>query len=65
MIVVRVTRYGEWSADYIVPTDDVDTASEIAFQNAKRTFSCVMPDTKEQMDDDVKIISVDAALVVI
>lgn len=63
MVVVRVTMYDRWSADYIIPTNDEDVALEIAFQNAKRTFSCTMPDTKEQMGDGIEIISTDAKLV--
>lgn len=63
MIVVRVTRYDKWSADYIVPTTDIDIAKEVAFQNATRTFSCVMPATKEMMESDIEIISADADFV--
>lgn len=63
--VVRVSRYDKWSADYIIPTNDEDKASEIAFQYAKRMFSCDMPATKELMSDDIKIISIDAELITI
>lgn len=60
MIVIRISRYDKWSADYIIPTNDIMKAKEIAFNRAKQEFSCTFPSTYKEMEDEIKILSDDA-----
>ena len=57
MIVVRISRYDKWSADYIIPTNNIIKAKEIAFNHAKQEFSCYLPSTYKEMEDEIKILS--------
>lgn len=63
MMVIRISKYDRWSADYIIQADSLEAAKEKAFQAAKEEFSCILPDTKEEMLDEIEIISTDAKII--
>ena len=47
---VRIVAYFDWGMTYFVQETDEEKARQKAYQRAKETWSCVLPDTLEEAD---------------
>lgn len=47
---IRITAYYDWDMTYFVQETDEERARRKAYQRAKETWDCVLPDTLEEAD---------------
>ncbi len=47
---INVSAYLDWEMTYFVQETDEERARQKAYQRAKETWSCVLPDTLEEAD---------------
>lgn len=47
---INVSAYFDWEMTYFVQETDEERARRKAYQRAKETWSCVLPDTLEEAD---------------
>ena len=47
---INVSAYLDWEMTYFVQETDEERARRKAYQRAKETWSCVLPDTLEEAD---------------
>nr|DAQ37478.1 MAG TPA: hypothetical protein [Caudoviricetes sp.] len=47
---IRITAYFDWDMTYFVQETDEERAKRKAYQRAKETWSCTLPDTLEEAD---------------
>ena len=52
---VRVVAYFDWEMTYFVQETDEEKARQKAYQRAKETWSCVLPNTLEEADTSDRI----------
>ncbi len=49
---IRIWRYSDDEMTYFVQETDEERAKQKAYQRAKETFDCEMPDTLEKFEND-------------
>jgi len=54
-IVIEISAYGQWSCTYFVQCVDEDKAKRKAYDMAKDTFSCSLPDTLKEAEASDRI----------
>lgn len=53
--VIRISAYYDWICTYFVQTSYEEEAKRKAFEMAKGTFSCCMPDTLSEAEKNESI----------
>lgn len=68
MFVIRINAYYDWGATYVIPKSTEQEAKQVALNAAKNTFSCVLPDTLEGVENSdgvfMEVLADDAELMI-
>lgn len=58
---VRIVAYFDWEMTYFVQETNEERAKQKAYQRAKQTWSCVLPDTLEEFENnyfgDIEVVA--------
>lgn len=49
-LVIRISAYADWGRTYFVQELDVTKAKRMAFDMFKKTVSCYLPETAEEVE---------------
>jgi hypothetical protein len=52
---IRITAYYDWGMTYFVQETDEVRARRKAYERAKETWSCTLPDTLEEADESDRV----------